>query len=152
MTLIEKVAFMKGLMEGMSFDKTSPEGKIIATMADIIDDIAGTLCDMDEDIDVLNDYIEEIDEDLGSVEEYVFDCEDDCDCDCDDDCDCDCDCCDCDDDCDCDCDVIEVECPKCGETVFFDESIDPEHLICPACNEEFSCICDCCDCDDEDAE
>ncbi|MBO4264616.1 MAG: hypothetical protein J5922_00870 [Clostridia bacterium] len=143
MTLTEKVSYLKGLMEGMSFDKTSNEGKVIAAMADILDDLAMTVSDLDDEVGTLNDYIEEIDEDLGAVEEEVFECcDDDCDC-CDDD---DCDCCDCDDD------VIEVECPNCGETVFFDESIDPEHLVCPACNKEFSCICDCCDCDDDECD
>ena len=41
------------------------------------------------------------------------------------------------------------ECPNCGETVYFDEDIDPEHVVCPACGEEFSCICDC---DDDDCD
>ena len=144
MTLTEKVAYLKGLMDGLSFDKNSSEGKIIAAMADVVDDLATTVTDMDEEMETLHDYIEEIDEDLGNVEEAVFDCDDDCCCD-DDDC-----CCD-DDDCDCG-DVIEVDCPNCGETVFFDESIDPEHLICPACNKEFSCVGDCCDCDDGEPE
>ena len=130
MTLTEKVAYLKGLMDGLSFDKNSSEGKIIAAMADVVDDLATTVTDMDEEMETLHDYIEEIDEDLGNVEEAVFDCDDDCDCG----------------------DVIEVDCPNCGETVFFDESIDPEHLICPACNKEFSCVCDRCDSDDGEPE
>ena len=50
--------------------------------------------------------------------------------------------------CDCDCDdydmedTFEVECPKCGDTICFDESIDPENLICPACGEKISIKCE----------
>ena len=36
-------------------------------------------------------------------------------------------------------DTFEIECPKCNETICFDESIDPENLICPACGEKISC-------------
>ena len=47
-----------------------------------------------------------------------------------------------------------MECPNCGESVCFDDSIDPENLTCPACGETFDCTCDgeceCCEgCDEE---
>ena len=59
-------------------------------------------------------------------------------------------CCDeCDGDCEacdgCDCgdeDYYEIVCPSCGETVCFDQELDPENLICPACGEKFGCIVD----------
>ena len=50
-----------------------------------------------------------------------------------------CDECDCEGDCDececgCDCEeTYEIECPKCGDVICFDESVDPEALKCPAC-------------------
>ena len=56
-----------------------------------------------------------------------------------------------DEDCDGDCencsgcddtDYYEIVCPSCGETVCFDESLDPENLTCPACGEKFGCIVD----------
>jgi hypothetical protein len=137
MTLNEKAAYIKGLADGLDFDKTTAEGKLIAALLDL----TGELCQA----------IEEIDEDLGAVEEYLLDeIDEDCDCDCCDcidDCDCDCDDCDCFDclDCDEDCEdeeFYEVVCPACGETICFDDSIDPEELICPACNEKFACLCD----------
>ena len=37
-------------------------------------------------------------------------------------------------------DVIEIECPNCGETICVPPTVDYAHLICPACNEEFSYI------------
>ena len=138
MTLTEKAAYIKGLADGLDFDKTTAEGKLIAALLDL----TGELCDA----------IAEIDEDLGAVEEYLLDEleEDDCDCcDCSDDCDCDCldcDCLDCcddeDEDYDDDEDYYEVVCPGCGETICFDSSIDPENLTCPACNEKFACLCE----------
>ena len=136
MTLNEKAAYIKGLADGLELDAKSKEGKIIAALLDLVTDMAQSVTDLEEDVEYLNDYIEEIDEDLGEVEEILV--EDDCDCDCDD---CDCDC----DDCDCDCDLddedfFEIDCPSCGETVCFDETIDPEDLVCPACGEKFECI------------
>ena len=97
--------------------------------------MALSVCDLEDETDTLNQYIEEIDEDLGMLEDDFYDDDDDCDCcDCDDD-DCDCDCC-CDDD---DiCEFYEVTCPSCGEPVYIDDSIDPSRVICPSCNTEFS--------------
>ena len=37
---------------------------------------------------------------------------------------------------------VQYECPKCGDTICFDESIDPENLICPACGEKISIKCE----------
>ena len=139
MTLNEKAAYIKGLAEGLELDATTKEGKIIAALLDLVTDMAQSVSDLEEDVEYLNDYIEEIDEDLGEVEEILVE-DDECDCD---DCDCDCDCDDCDCDCDCELDdeeFFEIECPSCGETVCFDETIDPEDLICPACGEKFECI------------
>ena len=141
MNLTEKAAYIKGLADGLDYNKETAEGKLIAALIDMVDEMAKEIALLDETVVELNDYIEEIDEDLGEVEEYLYDDEDEYDCDCDcDDCDCDCDDCDCD--CDCDEDYFEVECPACGRTICFDESIDPEELICPACNEKFACLID----------
>ena len=144
MKLTEKAAYIKGLADGLNYNKESAEGKLIAALIDMVDEMAETISMLDETVEELNDYIEEIDEDLGDVEEYLADEADDDECDCD--CDCDCDCCD--ECCDCDCcddedeEYFEIKCPSCGEVVCFDESIDPEDLICPACHEKFACLVD----------
>ena len=137
MNLTEKSAYIKGLAEGLDLDKNTAEGKLIAALIDLTGDLAEYVAELEDELDELRDYAEELDEDLGEVEEYLIDeCDDDCCCDCD----------ECDDDCDCDCDDCDVEgeyyevtCPGCGETICFDESIDPENLTCPACNEKFAC-------------
>ncbi|MBQ9080357.1 MAG: hypothetical protein IJY27_04710 [Clostridia bacterium] len=129
MTINEKAVYLKGLADGLSYDKESAEGKLIAALIDLCGDMAEKLAEVDEDIEYLNDYIEEIDEDLGAVEETIYG--DDCDCcDCDDD---DCDCC-CDDDC------CEIECPACGETINFGCDVDVEDLVCPACGEKLAVL------------
>ncbi|MBQ8140140.1 MAG: hypothetical protein IJ038_00400 [Clostridia bacterium] len=137
MTLNEKAAYIKGLAEGIEIDEKTKEGKIILALLDLVSDMAQTVSDMEEDIEYLNEYIEEIDEDLGDVEECLADCdcdEDDFDEECDGDCD------SCEYDCADDDEYFEIDCPACGETICFDESIDPEDLVCPACGEKFECI------------
>ena len=138
MNASEKVAYLKGLMEGMNFDTTTNEGKILKAICEILDDMSVDIEDMNQEVSTLNDYIEEIDEDLGDLEELIYD-EDDCCC-CDDD---DCDCCDEDYDDDFDDDqFFEVTCPNCQEKVVLDDSIDPSRVICPNCGTEFSDIID----------
>ena len=117
MTITEKVAYLKGLMEGLDLDKTTKEGKVIAAMADILDDLALTVADNCDQIDA-------IDEDLEALEEYVyedFDFEDD----------------DYDDlfGEDDDAGEYEFECPNCHEVVFIDESVFEEgkEIECPNC-------------------
>ncbi len=146
MNLTEKSAYIKGLAEGLELDNTTKEGKILAALLELVDELSHAVADLqndieeiDEDLDYLNEYIEEIDEDLDAVEEFldeeVEDEEDDffCDGDCEG-----CDGCDDDED----SEYFEIVCPSCGETVCFDQELDPENLICPACGEKFGCIVD----------
>ena len=143
MTTKETSAYIKGLMEGACLDTTTPEGKVIAALVELCGKMADEIETLRDELDVCNAYIEEIDEDLGAVEEIVYDDDDDCDCcDCcgdDDDeyCDCcddDCDCCDCcDDDDDEDEEFYCAMCPNCGGKVYFDDTVNPEDVICPAC-------------------
>ena len=127
MSVSEKVAYLRGLMEGLDMDEDKKEAKLFNAIIEALDDVASELSDIDEDMEELADYIEEIDEDLGDVEEFVYDIEDDCDCCCDDD---DCDCC-CDDDC------IEAVCPACEAEICieFDDIDEDGKVECPACGE-----------------
>lgn len=134
----EYSSYIKGLMEGACLDKNTPEGKIIAALVDLCDQMAGDIEALEEELDVANEYIEELDEDLGAVEELLYD-DDECECDCDDDDDCCCDCCGCDDD-DEDYEDEDDEeefycamCPNCNGKVFFDDTVNPEDVICPNC-------------------
>ena len=149
MSMTEKSAYLKGLADGLEYDKTTKEGKIIAALLELVDEMAQAIAvvqndieEIDEDLDYLNEYIEEIDEDLSDVEDFL---DEECCCDEDEDEEyeeCDGDCASCDG-CDCgDEDYFEIICPSCGETVCFDSELDPENLLCPACGEKFGCIVD----------
>ena len=135
MTLSEKTAYLKGLADGMTISSESNEGKLLTEIIKVLEDVSDSVAALEDECDRLNEYVEELDEDLGDVEDYLFDDEEDDEEDDDyDDDDFD------DDDEDYDDDVIEVECPNCGETICVPPTVDYAHLICPACNEEFSYI------------
>lgn len=140
MTLSEKVAYLKGLSEGLKISADSDQGRVITEIIGVLQDVADSVSALEEECDRLNEYVEEIDEDLGDVEETVYgDDEEDDDYEEDDYDDEDYDDEDEDDE-DYDDDVIEIECPNCGETICVPPTVDYAHLICPACNEEFSYI------------
>ncbi len=127
MTLTEKVAYLKGLAEGLGMDADNKQDKLISAIIDVLDDMALSVADLEAGLDELGEQVNDIDEDLAALEEDFYD--DDCDCcDC---CDDDCDCCDC-----CDDDFIEVTCPQCGETICLDpDTIEVEDsIVCPNCN------------------
>ena len=128
MTTAEKVAYLKGLMEGMNIDRDSNEGKLFTVMADILSDIAldieeleGDLYDLGEDVDAISD-------DLSDVEDYLFEDEDEDEEDYDDD----------DEDWDEDEEPLffEVTCPACENTITVDEDVVNLGAIqCPNCGE-----------------
>ena len=137
MTISEKVAYLKGLAEGLNIDtEKSKEGKLISVMIGILEEIGMSIEDLEENAEALGEEIDAISDDLSDVEKAVFD-----DADEDDD-----DCC-CDDD-----DFFEVDCPNCGETLMIDESVLEEGVIqCPGCKQKFALdLSDDCCCEDED--
>lgn len=146
MTVTEKAAYLKGLAEMAHFEAETDEVKIIKAMIDVIDELALSVSDLEDEVAALTEQLDEVDEDLGDLEEYVY--EDDCFCD--DDCCCD----DCGDD---GCEgseneYFEVECPACGETICLDESVlDEDSIQCPACGETLEFDFDD-DSDEDDAE
>ena len=50
MTVAEKVSYIKGLAEGLGVDDSTKEGKVLAAIVDVLDDIALTLGDIDEEL------------------------------------------------------------------------------------------------------
>ncbi len=142
MTLTEKVAYLKGLAEGMKL-KDSDEATLLNKIIETLGEMADSIDVLEDDLSELYEQVDCIDEDLGEIENDFYECEDDCDC-----CDDDCDCCDCDED----GEYYEVTCPTRGDTVYLDEDLLLDGGIdCPNCGEEleFDIPCDCCDCDDD---
>ena len=64
----KKVGFLKGLMEGMSFDTESANGKLMAGIVGLLGDLSDRVEAIDDLLEDLNDYVESIDEDLTQLE------------------------------------------------------------------------------------
>ena len=145
MDICEKIAYIKGLAEGLELSNDTKEGKILNAIIDLLGDITEEICDIEDGCDELLEQIDAVDEDLASLEEIIYeDDEDDCDCDCDD-------CCDCDDE------VYEIECPACNDVIYLDgDMLAEEGMTCPNCGTElefdFDCDCGCEDCDQDETE
>ena len=77
MTISEKSAYLKGLMDGMSLDTTKDEGKMIAAIVDLLGDMAKRVTDIEETTIAISDELDEIEEDLDAIEDFIMDDEDD---------------------------------------------------------------------------
>ena len=105
MEISEKVAYLKGLAEGLNLDTDSKEGKLIAAIIDVLDDMAekfaevdDELCDVEETLYFALDDDEDDDEDDEEEECFV------------------------------------TTCPECEEEVYFDESVlEDGEVVCPTC-------------------
>ncbi len=144
MTISEKSAYLKGLMDGLKLSTESDEGKMIAAIVDLLVDLSKKVTDIEDTTIAISDELDEIEEDLDAIEDFIMDEDDD---DWGDD--------DWDDDDDWDEDedfeegfdfgdedstIYEVQC-ACGEIIDFDEeTLEEGSIICPNCGEtlEFS--------------
>ena len=131
MTTAEKVAYLKGLAEGLGIDKNEKEGKLLSTVIDILEDLALDLEDVMDSVDELAEGLDAVSDDLEDVEDILYDDDDDFDLDDEDDED--------DEDEILDADdlvLYEAQCPTCGEFVTFEESVlDQGGIACPNCGE-----------------
>ena len=130
MTISEKVAYLKGLAEGLNLDtEKSKEGKLISVMIGILEELAMSVEDLEENALNLGEEIDVLSDDLADVEEVVF--EDD------------------EDEEDYDDDWFEVECPTCGaDIVVDDEALADGEVECPGCGTRYAMELS----DDEDEE
>ena len=112
MTTSEKVAYLKGLMEGMKLDTDSGEGKLLHLIADVlgdmaeeIEDVGNDICDLSEDLDAIADTLSDIEDCLSDEddEDPVF---------------------------------FEFTCSACGKTITVDEDVlELGTIQCPECGE-----------------
>ena len=77
MTISEKSAYLKGLMDGMKLDTESNEGKMIAAIVDLLGDVTRKVVDIEDTTIAISDELDEIEEDLDAIEDYILDEEDD---------------------------------------------------------------------------
>ena len=144
MTLSEKSAYLKGLMEGMKLSTETDEGKMIAAIVELLGDVTKTLGDVQETTIAISDELDEIEDDLDAIEDFIMSMDED----------------DYDDEefeddgedfdfedleegfdfGDEETTIYEVEC-ACGEIINFDEEVlEAGSMTCPNCGEllEFS--------------
>ena len=144
MTISEKSAYLKGLMDGLKLNTESDEGKMIAAIVDLLGDVTKKLTAVEDTTIAISDELDEIEEDLDAIEDFIMDDDDD----------------DYDDEDDIydfseddedyddegfdfgdeDSTIYEVEC-ACGEIIDFDEeTLEQGSMTCPNCGEtlEFS--------------
>ena len=76
MTISEKSAYLKGLMDGLNLNTESDEGKMIAAIVDLLGDVTRRLSDVEETTIAISDELDEIEEDLDAIEDYILDEED----------------------------------------------------------------------------
>ena len=127
MTVIEKVAYLRGLADGLKLTDTTAEGKVLLNVIEVLDDLALSVTDLEDAVEELGEVVDAIDDDLQDVE-YGLDDYDEFD--------------------DEDEPLYEVKCPTCGDTICVDESMLCEGEIdCPNCGEKLEFDLDDLDCE-----
>lgn len=144
MTVVEKAAYLKGLVGGLGIEPDSREGKLWGALGELLSDMAHEIEDLQAtDMDHA-EALDEMAEELSYLEDLVCDLDEPEDFD-DEDCDGDCDSCGlCDEDDEDEDDeepeydgvIYDVTCPVCGEEISFDEeTLDKGSIECPSCGE-----------------
>ena len=73
MTISEKSAYLKGLMDGLKLDTETNEGKMIAAIVDLLGDMTKKVVDIEDTTIAISDELDEIEEDLDAIEDYILD-------------------------------------------------------------------------------
>lgn len=127
MTITEKVAYLKGMADGMELDREkSKESKLIAAIIEVLEEVSFSIEDLEEAAELLNEGLDAVSEDLEDVEDLLFgedecNCGDDCSCNCDDE------------------DFFELECPNCGMDLVIDDGVlTSGQVTCPNCGDSFA--------------
>ena len=117
MTVLERVAYLRGLYEGLEIDTGKKEGKLLTGMLETMEELAQSVTDLQEQNNGLLNELNDIYEELSAITEDFLDEEED--------------------------DLAEGEelyqviCPTCGEVIYLDEDMLEEGSIsCTACGEE----------------
>lgn len=119
-TPAEKIAYMKGLMDGLKL-ADEDTAKVLRGILDVLSDMAADIDGLADYCDELSEEVEELDYDLSVVEDDLYDDEDDDDL----------------DEFDDDSEYYEVECPNCGDRICVSEDILIEGGIdCPSCGKK----------------
>lgn len=128
MKLTDKMAYLRGMIDGMELDlKTSKEGKVLAQLLDVMQDVTNYVEDLQAQVDELTEVCDLLDRDLEDVEEFIYaddtaeentvysmhddmpELEE---------------------------EVYETTCPSCGMTLELTEAnLEEGEMVCPICGE-----------------
>ena len=117
MTVSEKVAYIRGLYDGLGLDaEKSGEARILSEVLDVLQQIGGQIDSADDSTSRLFDELDDLRDSVADLESAVFDGDD-----------------------DTDEDFFEIPCPTCGEDlVVDDEALAVGVVECPACGGKFA--------------
>lgn len=108
----EKVSYLQGLSEGLNFSDGNPQGRIVAGILEVLEQMADNLSTIRCEVEGIKDYVESLDGDLCDLEENVLHANK---------------------------EVVEFECPACGEELYFEAELlndeDVLEITCPNCND-----------------
>lgn len=139
MTISEKVAYLKGLAEGLGLDvEKSKEGKLISVIIGILEDLGLTVEDLEDTVQALDDDIDDLAEGMAEIEDDLYGEDED----------------DEDEEDEDDDDFFEIECPNCEAKLVIDEDVlSAGEITCPNCDQTFELDLaddDSCDCGEDE--
>ena len=109
MEISEKVAYLKGLAEGLALDTDTKEGKLLTAIIDVLDDMAEKFVDLEDELCDVEEALYELDDDEDEDEDYDDDDES----------------------------YFETTCPVCEEEIVFNEdTLESGEIRCPNCGEK----------------
>lgn len=121
MTVTERVAYLKGLFEGLGIDAEEKEGKLLKGMLETMEALAASVVELEQQNAALLDELDEMYSEIDALDEKMHDESEE----------------DEELDFDPDQDLYQVICPTCEENIFIDEGTLAEGSIqCPACGED----------------
>jgi ribosomal protein S27E len=124
----ERVSYIRGLAEGLELDENKKEVKVLNAIIDLLDDLALSVSEMEDNVNDMADQLDAVDEDLGSLEDDFYDDSEDGEEENDEE-----DEASDNDDSGC---YYEVTCPNCHETICLsDDLIQAGQMECPNCVE-----------------
>ena len=75
--LEKRISYLRGLADGFQVEETSREGKILAGMIEVMDELTSEVKAIYRRLEETEEYVEAVDEDLNDVELFLFDEDDD---------------------------------------------------------------------------
>lgn len=126
MNTLEKLAYLKGLVEGLALDESKKDTKVINNLISLLEDVVVSLTNLEDNVTEMQQQIDAVDEDLGEIEKDLYS-----------------------DECSC-CGAsepaassaaeeiyYEVTCPTCGNVIHLDDDmVALGEIDCPNCGEK----------------